>query len=390
MLPLLLPLSAGLLTLVTPTCAQLQLPYNPTRIVPAQNGSVAYVFSPEPSSTQFTLSWLNTSESVNSSSVRHTLLTSLPFLSKPDQQAFSILPPDEEGVSVIAGDCNSPAQDLRLWRFTFDSDFKNGSWASPVLKADDGSLHLNYLSAGFTFSPTDSLHDVSLYLFGGMCPNRTAGDASAWVTDATYSNTMLTVEPNTASANDSPYELSLTGARAPPVAEAGLTVTPLMPTFSNTSNAPPSQQQNFVLLGGHTENAFINMSQLAVFSLPQASWAFVNADRAENGIEPRSGHTAVLTDDGSKIVVLGGWVGDVNTPAQPPLIVLEVAQEYGGQGDWAWTIPTSTSSPFSTSQGIYAHGATMLSGGVMMVAGGHSIGLSGSKGKRTSQTQCLS
>src|ERR1700712_3898259 len=133
MLPLLLPLSVGLLTLVAPAVAQLQLPYNPTRIVPAQSGSVAYIFSPKPSSTQFSLSWLNTSGTVNSTSQRDTPFDVLPFLAKPDPQAFVVLPPDEEGVSVLVGDCNHPTEDVELWRFTFDTDFRNGTWTSAVL-----------------------------------------------------------------------------------------------------------------------------------------------------------------------------------------------------------------------------------------------------------------
>ncbi|ETI22016.1 hypothetical protein G647_06086 [Cladophialophora carrionii CBS 160.54] len=383
MLQALVPLSAGLLTLVAPALARPELPYNPTRIVPAQNGSVVYIFSPQPSATyQFSLSWLNTSETVNSSSPRTTPFETLPFLSESEPRAFLTLPPDDEGFSVLVGDCNDPTQDLELWRFIFDTDFRSGAWKTPVLDTDDESLGLKYLSAGFTFSPTNSLDNVSLYIFGGMCPNNKSPDAGSWTLDAAYSNTMLTFAQGYITNDDRPYTVSLTGARAPPVAEAGLTITPLVPTSSNTSENTVSQQQNFALIGGHTQNAFINMSQLAIFSLPQESWAFVDATQAEHAIEPRSGHTAILTDDGSKIVVFGGWVGDINTPAQPQLAVLNIAQEYGGEGDWAWTLPSSSSSPVDADQGIYGHAATMLSGGVMMVTGGHSIAPSGSRNKR--------
>jgi hypothetical protein len=110
-----------------------------------------------------------------------------------------------------------------------------------------------------------------------------------------------------------------------------------MPTYSNiTGNI--SVQQNFVLLGGHTQQAFINMSQVALFSLPEQSWAFLAIDqpgsdvttelavRTGQTVEPRSGHTAVMTEDGTKIIVFGGWVGDISTPATPQLAVLEVGQ----------------------------------------------------------------
>ncbi len=389
MLQTLLPLSVGLWTLVAPAFAQPALPYNPTRVVPAQNGSIVYVLSPQPDAKyQFTLSWLNTSESVNSSSSRTTPFQKLPFLTDQDPRAFITLPPDDEGFSVLAGDCNDPTEELELWRFIFDSDFKSGVWRTAALNTNDESLSLKYLSAGFKFSPTNSLDDVSLYVFGGMCPN-TSADASNWTSDATYSNTMLDFAQGYISNDNKPYTVSLTGARAPPVAEAGLTITPLTPTFSNTLGNAVSSQQNFVLLGGHTQNAFINMSQLAIFSLPQESWAFVDASESGHTVEPRSGHTAVLTSDGSKIVVFGGWVGDVSTPAQPQLIVLDVAQEYGGQGEWTWTAPASTSNPFSADQGIYGHGASVLPGGVMMVTGGYSTTTSGSERKRDDSNAVL-
>lgn len=381
MLQILLHLSLGLLALVSPTAAQIPLPYNPTRLVPAQNGSAVFIFSPQPSSTEFSLSRLNTSETVDSSSSITTLFPTLPFLSSSDPRAFLTLP-DDDGISVLVGDCTESAQDLELWRFTYNADFRTGVWRTLVLTTTDESLSVKYLSAGFTFSPTNSLADASFYAFGGMCPNGTNLDATNWVSDATYSNTMLTIVPNSDDDGGTPYQLSLTGARAPPIAEAGLTITPLTPTFSNTSDTNVSQQQNFVLLGGHTQSAFINMSQLAIFSLPQQSWAFVTATQPSDPVEPRSGHTAILTEDGSKIVVFGGWVGDVTTPAEPQLVVLEVDQEYGGQGEWTWTTPTSKSSPLSAGQGIYGHGVTMLAGGIMMVAGGYSIGSSGSRSKR--------
>ncbi|KAJ9602039.1 hypothetical protein H2200_013399 [Cladophialophora chaetospira] len=383
MLQVLVPLSVGLLTWVAPALAQPALPYNPTRLVPAQNGSVVYIFSPQSSPTsQFSLSWLNTSQTVNSSSPKTTPFSSLPFLTEADPRAFITLPPDDEGFSVLVGDCNDSAQDLELWRFIFDADFRSGVWRSPTLDTQDDSLSLKYLSAGFTFSPTNMLDNVALYVFGGMCPNTTSSDDASWITDAAYSNTMLNIAQGYITNDSKPYTVSLTGERAPPVAEAGLTITPLSPTSSNTSSNAVSTQQNFVLLGGHTQNAFINMSQLAIFSLPQGSWAFVDANQADQAVEPRSGHTAVLTEDGSKIVVFGGWVGDINTPAQPQLVVLDIAQEYGGQGSWAWTTPTSTSSPLPADQGIYGHGAVMLPGGVMMLTGGYLITKSGSKSKR--------
>lgn len=271
---------------------------------------------------------------------------------------------------------------MELWHFAVGSDRRGGTWSQSQITLDDASLSADYLSAGFTFSPTNSTSDTSVYVFGGMCPDESSSTSSDWTSHASYSNTMLTISTGTSS--QVPLDVSMTGSRAPPIAEAGLSITPLMPTYSNMSGNI-SVQQNFVLLGGHTKQAFINMSQVALFSLPEESWAFLAIDqpgsntatgltvRAVQTVEPRSGHTAVLTEDGTKIIVFGGWVGDVSTAATPQMAILEIGQGYGGLGDWQWTIPTEGAAPLSGTAGFYGHGATMLPGGIMMVSGGYSI-----------------
>jgi hypothetical protein len=148
-----------------------------------------------------------------------------------------------------------------------------------------------------------------------------------------------------------------------------------------------AQQQNFVLLGGHTQTAFINMSQVAIWSLPEENWSFVTVDSPPSSLNPnteltvkstatsvdsRSGHTAVLTEDGTSIIVFGGWVGDVSQAADPQLAVLNLGTGFGGTGDWVWSVPSEQ--PSGT--GIYGHGAVMLPGNVMMVLGGYNISTS--------------
>lgn len=384
--------SVGLVALVAPAFAQ--VPYNPTRLLPLQNGTAAYLISPLPSSSQCSLSILDTSNTLNGTSSPKRLLDHLPFLSESVSKPF-ITVNDAQGISVLAGGCEESKEDLKLWRFTRNETDNNGTWTTLSLNSADTSLSARYLSAGFTFSQSTSIQDASLYIFGGMCPNpnSTAADTSNWVSDATYSNTMLTLSAASPSDSNSGYQSSLTGSRAPPIPEAGLTITPLAPTFSNTTGSSVSQQQNFVLLGGHTQSAFLNMSQLAIFSLPQQSWAFVAVSQPASGtkrlmsrdspsIEPRSGHSALLTADGSRIIVLGGWVGNVSNPAAPQVVVLELGQGFGGKGDWAWTIPSSNSNPFASGLGIYGHGAAILPGNVMMVTGGYSIDSSASLKKR--------
>ncbi len=373
-------LPAGLLTLLTPAFAL--LPYNPTRILRASNASLAYLFAPETSGSQASLLVFNTSGTVQSTDDAKTLFDTLPFLSSKTAKSFIPIV-DKEGITVLSGDCSETAKGLELWRFASSSTQGNGSWTSLQMALDDQSLGANYLSAGFAFSPDASVDAASLYVFGGMCPNSKSETASTWTSDATYTNTMLTLSPEAVSGSGAPYQLSVTGARAPPIAEAGLTITALTPASSDSNG---DQQQNFVLIGGHTQEAFINMSQVALFSLPQQSWAFAGVDQPSTSVDPRSGHTAILTEDGSKVIVYGGWVGDVSTPAQPQLAVLNIGEGYGGDSDWTWTVPSQSSSPFGAASGVYGHGAVLLPGGVMMATGGTQINGGTSKSKRGSSS----
>lgn len=369
------------------------LPYNPVRIIPTNNSNSVYVFAPV-SSTQFSFAILDTSNSISASNLPlSTLYPSLPFLSSSKQKAFIPLIDDGDDIEVLAGDCTNTAQGLELWRFTSGNNERTGTWSQSQITLSDASLSADYLSAGFSFSPTNSTTDNSVYVFGGMCPNQSILTSSDWTTQASYSNTMLTISTGTSSTV--PLDVSMTGIRAPPIAEAGLSITPLMPTYSNMSGNVLAQQ-NFVLLGGHTQQAFINMSQVALFSLPQESWAFLAIDqpgsdantelaiRSAQLVEPRSGHTAVMADDGTKVIVFGGWVGDISTPASPQLAILEVGEGYGGTGNWAWTVPAQSLSI----SGLYGHGATMLPGGVMMISGGYIISSGNTKrGTQTTSSQ---
>jgi hypothetical protein len=96
----------------------------------------------------------------------------------------------------------------------------------------------------------------------------------------------------------------------------------------------------------------------------------------------------VLTEDGSKIIVLGGWVGDITQAADPQLAILNVAAGFGGTGEWSWSIPDEQ--PSGT--GFYGHGAVMLPGNVMMVIGGYNISISTSTSTKRdvgSETQVM-
>ena len=393
-----LNLPVGLLVLLAvPTFAD--FPYNPTRIYVTNNGSTAYIFSSQPPTSQVDLQFLNTSDFIDASSPSlRTLTGSLPFSNPSSWRPITPLLSADD-LNVLVGDCDDEETATELWHYTPGEGESAGTWDKRSLSSPGSTLSSSFLSAGFSFSPTASLDDASFYVFGGMCPNDTS-TAETWTSNANYLNHMLSISPtppSVASYPNSAYESSILPLRGPPVPEAGLTITPLTPTYSNSSSISVSQQQNFVLIGGHTQQAFINMSQVAIFSLPEESWSFEAIKQPDSGetdlvrrssipeIEPRSGHTAVITRDGSKIIVFGGWVGDVSTPAEPQLAILEIGQGYGGLGEWKWTAPSTSDNPIDGGRGIYGHAAAMLEGDVMLVYGGYSISASPTKIRRQSE-----
>lgn len=314
---------------------------------------------------------------------------------------------------VYAGRCNSSS--ATVWMYTAHNSTGNrspgGNWNHhPVHhRAVTGFRGPGFLSAMATFAPARGA-SPQLLTFGGLCPaadtspNKAAlaglldeiyEDQSGLDSAAAYSSTLVALSPN--SRRGFHARLPSTHS-AGPVAEAGLTVTPLLPMYASNRGtglaAKTRAHQTILLLGGHTAHAFVNMSTIALLSLPEAAWSYVVADTdpslghgqygAPMAVEPRSGHTATLTPDGSRVIVVGGWVGDTETPAWPQLLVLEIGIE-GGAGDrWRWRAAKGGKSSRQkgigeNETGIYGHGATMLPGGILMVAGGHHIGSSNHK-----------
>ncbi|KAF2833425.1 hypothetical protein CC86DRAFT_9674 [Ophiobolus disseminans] len=381
-----------------------QMPNNPTRIL--QKDSLLYVFQPTPNTAnQFQLTSLDVSSHVDSAQLPYTtLFPTLPFLRTDRPRAFTPILGDGGNVTVYTGNCAQGASGGEVWTYTPASS-KNkgiGKWkqedVSVKATTHTAVMGANYLSGGMTFSSTigGDAATTGAYFFGGMCP--TSGDNSKdWQSAANYSNLMVTLQPSSAINNKIAYNMDVSSSRGPPVPEAGFSTTGLEPTFSNRSDGSQTQQQNFLLIGGHTSAAFINMSQVALFSLPEQGWTFIGVEQPETSntdlavranvatIDPRSGHTAVLTPDGQRIIVFGGWVGDVNTPAEPQLAILNIASGYGGKGDWHWKIPSTSGAGPPNDSGIYGHGAAMLPGGVMMITGGYSVLNSASQRRRATQ-----
>ncbi|KAG8527936.1 uncharacterized protein KY384_006852 [Bacidia gigantensis] len=386
------------------------LPYTPTRVLPASSrDELIYVFQPASASGKGQLLAVNTSTKLENTQLPYSTITpDLPFL-RDDSAAYIPVSDSNGNLLVYGGDCSKGSQGSSLWQIKNASTslHGNGTWQELDLSTDataqsqtlDGA---NHLAAGIAFSSVlDST--TSMYIFGGMCPNSTQLSSETWTGSSTYSNLMLSIAPkqpfaSSATPSPSAFELSLPASRGPPVPEAGFTITPLNPTYSSSNdNVSQSQNQNFILLGGHTRLAFINMSQLALFSLPEQSWSFLPVDlppgtpntdlavRDSNGIDSRSGHTAVLTSDGKRVIMFGGWVGDITQPADPQLAILELGQGYGGSGDWQWSIPSTSGPSLASGTGIYGHGAAMLDGDIMLITGGYNIPVpTDSKRKRQS------
>jgi hypothetical protein len=382
------------------------LPYNPSRILLQRNSSLAYIFEPsQDQQGQSRFLSLDISQTITTTNTPFTTNSeTLPFLEDGKQTPFTPIMDTANGhIVAVTGDCSQGAGGIKIYTLSLDKDSEtgNGTWMEQEAtseKLGDQGEHAgaNYLASGMAFSgyTNGSLSDSTIYLFGGMCPfaNTTV---ETWASDGNYSNMMLSMGAESSNGDELNYDISLAPGRGPPIAEAGFTITGLPPTFSNTNDGSSQyQQQDFVLLGGHTETAFINMSQVALFSLPQESWTFlpvtqpldVNTKLAirqsTQDVEPRSGHTSVLSEDGTSIIVFGGWVGDIHTPAQPQLAVMQFGSGFGGRGGWTWTVPQQTDSGLGDAGGLYGHGATMLPGGVMMVVGGYSIPSSSSPTSR--------
>lgn len=384
--------------------AMAQMPHDPTRVL--RHDSLLYIFEPSSAANQFQLGSVDVSSPVNAARLPYTTLyATLPFLDANSPRAFTPLLDEEGNITVYTGDCSQGAHGGQIWTYTPASvrGKDMGSWKQEDVSIKNSAhtavMGPNYLAGGMAFSSTvgGDASSTSAYIFGGMCPFDDA-NSSSWQVAANYSNLMTTLQPSGSRSNKIAYTLDVSSSRGPPVPEAGFTITGLEPTFSNRSDGTQTQQQNFLLIGGHTSTAFINMSQVALFSLPEQGWTFISVSQSEASntdltvradapmIDPRSGHTASLTPDGQQIIIFGGWVGDVNTPAEPQLAILNIASGYGGKEDWRWSTPSMTGQSLPGGAGLYGHGTTMLPGGVMMIRGGYSIPKPASKRRRATPT----
>ncbi|OTA63744.1 hypothetical protein K449DRAFT_381506 [Hypoxylon sp. EC38] len=301
---------------------------------------------------------LNFSSNLQASSLSlQTLSSNVPFLDS-NHTAFTPSLADNGSLIVYAGDCSSPASS-EIWTFNPSSNNDDSSsWTKASTSLATGSDTLQ-VGPGFSNILEPNLSPAITYVYGGI-------EAQS---NATYSNQMIKISPS--GANTGQFTVSPVSTKGPPVPEAGFTFTGLSPSISNLNY-----------------HAFINMSTVAIWSLPEESWSFISGidvagsaiKSTIHSIDSRSGHTAVLNEDGTSLIIFGGWVGDLTQAASPQLAVLKIGASYGGDGDWQWVVPdTQPSGP-----GIYGHGAALLPGNVMMVHGGYTISSTGSKARRQS------
>ena len=377
-----------------------------------------------------------------------TLTSGLPFVTKSKTSGFAPTLLENGTLAVLAGDCAAGGTSgygkeqatPAVWSYhpsfekggdpkgvwTKHSTQQNLKSSGSIGTAGLGIPYLLGSSLSFSSQIYPTISDPVLYIYGGMCPFSNS-TAATWQASAHYSNRMLkisslssesssvatpstqtgggednVVEPESNGDGDG-FAISNPQLGGPPIPEAGFTFTSLAPSITNRSGIV-TQQTSHVLLGGHTQHAFVNMSTAAIWSLPEETWSFVsinppgeNADESSAGsqadlvvmnvhnqrpklkqkrgevtaVDSRSGHTTVLSEDGSSLVILGGWVGDVSQAAEPQLVVVKIGASYD---DWRWEIPEEDHAQiFEEGEGLYGHGAVVLPGNVMMVYGGNDI-----------------
>ncbi|ROT40742.1 hypothetical protein SODALDRAFT_245722, partial [Sodiomyces alkalinus F11] len=408
-------LALFLLAISAPPLAAQKFPYIPTTILLPEllaiapessnfsgvDSDLVYIFTPSDRSVgdkpAVELLSLNISTAVDSDTSLELVSSSLPFVDELSNTTTFLPSLTDNGTLVVqAGDCQSPT-DYNVWTYTptgLGLSSTEGVWAKrrvDITEDQDGSIQPvpHFLGAGISFSSDWSprMSEPVLYSYGGMCSSPTA-DPSTWQSNGTYSNRMVRFT-RTQDGSRGGYEVSFLAARGPAFPAAGFTFTALTPSIANRSDTLV-QNKRYVMLGGHTEHAFINMSTAAIWSLPEESWSFLDinepiqndnadddlglelavknlADRdVWHSVDSRSGHTAILNEEGDALIILGGWVGSVSQAAYPQLAMLRIGDSYG---EWTWEIPGSQ----PDGPALYGHGAALLPGNVMMVYGGYEM-----------------
>ncbi|KAI5285691.1 hypothetical protein KEM52_002326 [Ascosphaera acerosa] len=345
--------------------------------VVSKNQSEIYLLRGAGSSSDLSLQSLDLTQSFNTSDIGfETVSSELPFIARQGEPTRTPLPLSHATTSngtliVLTGSYHNASAEL--WAFSRTGTTSTSDHTSWVRVASNSHIvpGLAVHSALIAFAPEETdLLDQELYTYGGMYPQ---GNADAiYMPIPVYSGNMTSVLISNSSAQHLDLNNMAAAGNRP---QAGFSVTPLSPLSSSNGTSHPAYDQTYVLMGGHSANEvgqvyFTNMSKLLLFSLPEETWIPIDVEtdttqllsKANVGIvEPRSGHSAVLTPDGSKIIVIGGFRVNSTIAAQPQVAVLEVGAGFGGAGAWRWRAPKG---PFEgvldDGSGIFGHGAALL------------------------------
>ncbi|KAF3929867.1 hypothetical protein ABW19_dt0207443 [Dactylella cylindrospora] len=216
------------------------------------------------------------------------------------------------------------------------------------------------------------------YSFGGLC----IGDGNytgAGVNDTFSSdvwriqNTTRVVERRGEQGRSAEPDLSIDIAisKNPPIPEAGFSMTPLPVNGTNGTEI----SDGMLILGGYTSSSrFVGLGQIAIYSAEDEGWNFVTATLTEPYINARAGHSAVIDEDGQRVILFGGWLGNITQAAAPSLLSLKVGDLDGG---WEWESLNTTEESPGVGPGnltLWGHAATLLDGNVMLITSGFEIG----------------
>ncbi|KAK3687376.1 hypothetical protein B0T22DRAFT_127175 [Podospora appendiculata] len=356
---------AAALAYTVPAGAETRLPYTPTTILlsgPASSNTTttAYIFVPDGDLLSVDISGHLTADTLHP----QTLTSGLPFLGTGHTSfAPSILA--NGTIAILAGDCATAAA-ATVWTYT-PAGWTQHTTTTTSSQASTTAPYFLGSSLSFSAQLAPVMSDPVLYIYGGMCPFANTTTAT-WQSAAAYSNRMLRI--SSSDTTTGAFAAGYTSSAGPPIAEAGFSLTALAPSLTNRSDGIVTQQTSHVLLGGHTPHAFINVSTIAIWSLPEETWSFVDINPGKDAavVGGRSGHTTVLSEDGTYLVVFGGWYGETDQAASPQLVVIKIGV---GMTDWEFAVPAAAQ---PSGGGVYGHGAVVLPGNVMMVYGGYDIG----------------
>ncbi|KAJ6257212.1 hypothetical protein Dda_8099 [Drechslerella dactyloides] len=235
-------------------------------------------------------------------------------------------------------------------------------------------LGRSFVAAGGGGGSSESTNDRpgKMYSFGGVCAS--GAEYTGNGRNDSFSNDVWRIE-NTTAEDTAGVDIAI--SKNPPIPEAGFSMTPL--SFANASNSngmTTAETGRMLILGGYTSlSRFVGFGQLAIYSLAREAWTFVSATVKQPGVTPRAGHSAVLDASGRRVVLFGGWVGNITRPAVPQLLSLKV----GGSLDddeWEWTGVNTTEEMPGVGPGdlsLWGHAATLLEGNIMLITSGFEV-----------------